>query len=107
MPPNNKRHNKYTKEHLHHIMKEASSYPWLLCRISILLRLLIIAFQEQRTFKMKQDVGLVVFEHLGDELHVHVLDINLLRRIGKPNSMIDACNLSYLKALVHHNDCFV
>lgn len=32
---------------------------------------------------MKEDIGLVVFKHLGDELHVHVLDIDLLRSISQ------------------------
>jgi hypothetical protein len=27
---------------------------------------------------MEEDVGLVVFEHLSDELHIHVLDVDFL-----------------------------
>jgi hypothetical protein len=30
---------------------------------------------------MKQDIGLVVLEHLSDELNIHVLDVDLLRKI--------------------------
>ena len=30
------------------------------------------------TLKVEEHVGLVVLEHLGDELNVHVLDVDLL-----------------------------
>lgn len=34
--------------------------------------------QSLNTFKVEQNVGLVVLEHLGNELRVHVLDVDLL-----------------------------
>lgn len=33
-----------------------------------------------RTFEVEEDIGLVILEHLGDELHIHVLDIDLLQK---------------------------
>lgn len=27
---------------------------------------------------MEENIGLVVFEHLGDELNIHIVDINFL-----------------------------
>lgn len=30
------------------------------------------------TFKMEEDIGLVVLEHLGDQLDVHILNVDLL-----------------------------
>jgi hypothetical protein len=35
---------------------------------------------------MEEDVRLIVLEHLGDELNVHVLDIDLLRSVNRPNA---------------------
>ena len=60
------------------IMKAPSDCPWLLafgvskdpsnsCRQDNGL-----------TFQVKEDIGLVVFEHLGDKLHIHVLDVDVL-----------------------------
>jgi hypothetical protein len=37
--------------------------------------------KEARTFQMKENVRLIVLEHLRDEFDVHVLDIDLLRKI--------------------------
>ena len=31
-----------------------------------------------RTFKMKENVGLVVLEHLRNQFHIHVLDVHFL-----------------------------
>lgn len=31
------------------------------------------------TLEMEEDVGLVIFEHLGDKLNVHILDIDVLQ----------------------------
>lgn len=33
------------------------------------------------TLQVEQDVGLVVLEHLSDQLHVHVLDVDLLKTL--------------------------
>lgn len=30
------------------------------------------------TFQVKEDIGLVVLEHLSDKLHIHVLDVDVL-----------------------------
>lgn len=32
------------------------------------------------TFEVEEDVGLVILEHLGDKLHIHVLDVDFLGR---------------------------
>ena len=32
----------------------------------------------RRTFEMEQHVRSVIFEHLGNQLHIHILDIDLL-----------------------------
>lgn len=31
------------------------------------------------TLEMEEDVGLVIFEHLGDKLNVHILDFDVLQ----------------------------
>lgn len=53
---------------------------------------------------MKQHVRLVVLEHLRDEFHVHILDVDLLvlavislRHEGRKK-------VAYLEASVHHHD---
>lgn len=38
---------------------------------------------------MKEDVGLVVFEHLSNQFHIHILDVD------------------FLEAAVHHHDGFI
>jgi hypothetical protein len=45
--------------------------------------------QDPNTFEMEQNIRLVVLEHLGNKLGVHVLDVDLL------------------KVLVQHHDCFI
>lgn len=54
-----------------------SSYPWL----SLLADPPeVLGGASELTFKMKQNVRLVVLEHLGDQLNVHVLNVDLLLR---------------------------
>lgn len=48
-----------------------------------------------RTFQMKEDVGLVVFEHLGHQLNVHVLDVDVLWM-----------KMSMSPPVVRNNDCW-
>jgi hypothetical protein len=43
------------------------------------------------TFKMEEDIGLVVLEHLGDQLDVHILNVDLLDAIvsnGQENIVV-------------------
>lgn len=53
---------------------------------------------------MEEDVGLVVLEHLGDKLDVHILDINLL---GAIRSNLLSKRAAYLNTLIHHHDSLV
>jgi len=41
------------------------------------------------TLKMEENIGLVIFEHLSDELNIHILNIDVLQ------------------SLVHHNNGLV
>jgi hypothetical protein len=41
------------------------------------------------TLKMEENIGLVIFEHLSDELNIHILDVDVLQ------------------SLVHHNNGLV
>lgn len=34
--------------------------------------------QHIRTFKMKEDIGLIILKHLGHKLNIHVLDVDFL-----------------------------
>lgn len=36
--------------------------------------------QTKQTFEVEEDIGLVVLEHLGYQLNIHILDIDLLNR---------------------------
>lgn len=58
----------------------------------------------QRTLQVEENIGLVVFEHLGDKFDVHVLDVNLLDGI---RSSLLPKRTAYLDALVHHHDSLV
>lgn len=51
---------------------------------------------------MKEDVGLIIFEHLGYKLHVHVLDVDFLLHVGYYSSITPT--QAYLKALIHNHD---
>lgn len=55
---------------------------------------------------MKQNIRLVVLEHLSHQLDVHILDIDLLRAVN------DGCHVAldirtYLEALVHDHDSLI
>lgn len=39
--------------------------------------------EQHHTFKMEEDIGLIVLEHLGNQFDIHVLDIDLLEAIRK------------------------
>lgn len=55
---------------------------------------------------MKQNIGLVVLEHLSHQLDVHVLDIDLLRVVN--NECPEALDTeTYLQALVHDHDSLI
>lgn len=53
------------------------------------------------TLKMEEHVGAVILEHLGDQLDVHVLDVDFL-----PLSDDSTFN-AYLKTPIKHQDCLV
>jgi hypothetical protein len=60
---------------------------------------------------MEEDIGLVVLEHLGNELNVHVLDVDLLFGCQSTKSettcSLNILSMKYLKALVHDHHSFV
>lgn len=52
----------------------------------------------RQTLKVEQDVRLVVFEHLSDELNVHVLDVDLLHVMCQRKYLAkNACIFYYLQ----------
>lgn len=53
---------------------------------------------------MKQSVRLIVLEHLGYQLDVHILDVDLLLSISVRLVPVDKL---YLKVLVHNHDCLI
>ena len=64
---------------------------------------------QRHTFQVEQDVGLVILEHLSDELYIHVLDVDLLcAHSQSPNLEVLLRPLvANLETLVHHHDCFI
>ena len=55
--------------------------------------------------KMEEYIGLVVLEHLGNQLNVHVLDVDLLVGVGSTSATTHV--FTYLKTLIHDHDCFI
>ena len=58
-------------------MKGPLNPPLLVVYVSTLA---LLKLGSQQTFQVKENIGLVVLEHLGHELNVHVLDVDFLRR---------------------------
>jgi hypothetical protein len=58
-------------------------------------------------FEMEQHIGLVILEHLGDELDVHVLDVDFLPGCELRAAVVGALMDSYLETLVQHHDGLV
>jgi hypothetical protein len=55
-----------------------SDCRWLEVRQSYETHAWLVIIEVPQTFKVEQDVGLVVLEHLCNKLYVHVLDVDLL-----------------------------
>ena len=53
------------------------------------------------TFKVEEDVGLVVFEHLSYELRVHVLDVDFLQILVQHHNGLIKFLLIYSWLLFH------
>lgn len=45
------------------------------------------------TFKMEKNVGLVVLEHLGNKLNIHVLDVDFLSTVRSRSENREVCVL--------------
>ena len=56
------------------------------------------------TLQVKKDVRLVVLEHLGHQLDVHVLDVDLLEDMSIRDGGFKTQTPSYLQSLVHDHD---
>jgi len=54
---------------------------------------------------MEENVGLVVFEHLGNKLDIHVLDVDFLRS-AISNERMEA-KPDYLEVLIQEHDSFI
>ena len=64
--------------------------------------------EDRHAFQVEKNIGLVVLEHLGDKLNVHVLYVDILRddcqrRPGPPPQMlaglIGTCNVLFMTTM--------
>ena len=56
---------------------------------------------------MEEDIRLVVFKHLSDQLDVHILNVDLLLYLSTIGATSGVNRIANLKALVHDHDSFV
>lgn len=60
----------------------------------------------QLTFKVEENVRLIVFEHLGDQLNIHVVDIDFLFDVSD-NPWMLLTKPTHLQAFIQHHDGLV
>lgn len=60
------------------------------------------------TFKVEENVRLVVLEHLCDQFNIHVLNVDLLYPlVNNSQDKINLKGLAYLEAFVHDHNSFI
>lgn len=56
---------------------------------------------------MEENVGLIVFEHLGDKLNIHVVNIDFLLDMLDRSLSVFISDVTDLQAFIQHHDGLV